>query len=120
MYDLGVPRKHILASAATGPESVSQLLEPAISGITAVVSADSAVRNAAVSLPAAKTYLAARLTRRCTTPTCTMSLGTSRNCGVTPHRFTANILSLGKDRKKVSAVVICRVQYCDVTTLCSA
>ena len=37
------------SSAATGPESVSQLLEPAISGITAVVSADSAVRNAAVS-----------------------------------------------------------------------
>ena len=45
MYDLRVPRKHILASAATGPESVSQLCEPAISGITAVVSADSALQQ---------------------------------------------------------------------------
>jgi len=33
VYDLRVPRKHVLASAATGPESVSQLCEPAISGI---------------------------------------------------------------------------------------
>jgi len=33
VHDLRVPRKHIPANAATGPESVSQLLEPAISGI---------------------------------------------------------------------------------------
>jgi len=56
-------------SAATGPESVSQLLEPAISGIQK--------RKRRCQLAA--TYLAARVTHRCTTPTCTMSLGTSRN-----------------------------------------
>jgi len=45
------------SSAATGPESVSQLLEPAISGNQ---------KRKRRCQPAA-TYLAARLTRRCTT-----------------------------------------------------
>ena len=115
-------RKHFPASAAMISTS-RKLCEPAISGITAVVSADSAVRNAAVSLcqqqtplPAATHWPLSQLARY-TTLRCT-----SRNCAI--HRYNTSIHSkhfiTEKRSDKVSAAAICRVQHCDGTILCSA
>ena len=52
MYDRRVRCKHyILGSAATGPESVSQLLVSAIFGITAVASAQTLPYNSKHVVP---------------------------------------------------------------------
>ena len=119
---------HVLASAAIISTS-SNLCEPAISGITAVVSAQtllSAMRQSRRACkrrcqPAATHWPLSQLAR-CTTPTCTMILGTSRNCVI--RRYNKSIHSkhfiTEKRSEKVSAAAICRVQHCDVTTLCSA
>jgi len=111
-------RKHFPASAAMISTS-RKLCEPAISGITAVVSADSAVRNAAVSLcqqqtplPAATHWPLSQLARY-TTPTCTVIRRDNKSIH-SKHCIT------GKRSDKVSAAATRRVQHCEVTTLCSA
>ena len=87
-------RKHVLASAAGSTSN--NLCEPVISGITAVVATQtllSAMRQSLLSLPtplpAATHWLLSQLAR-CTL-TCTMILGTSRNCAI--RRYNKSIHS---------------------------
>ena len=100
---------------------ISKLCEPAISGITAVVSADSAVRNAAVSSELANAA-ASQQPHWPLSQLVLVILGTSRNCVI--RRYNKSIHSkhfiTEKRSEKVSAAAICRVQHCDVTILCSA
>ena len=120
--------KHVPASAAIISTS-SNLCEPAISGITAVVSAQTLLSAMRQSLWACKrrcqpaaTYRPLGQLVRCTTPTRTMILGTSRNCVI--RRYNKPIHSkhfiTEKRSGKVTAAAICRVQHSDVTILCSA